>query len=161
MRSPGGPALGLRRLFRDRWRRLAVVGLLCAVAAVLSVASMRRESVTIDEPLNLTAGYTFMKFGDYRLADTNGVLPQRWFALPLLGMKVEAVRARPDGAPIAKQQPPGLGAAGFEPAVPGASHPAAQRLSRPLLPSPSAQQPPAVLAHRRAVRHAFLRSVAD
>jgi hypothetical protein len=50
---------------------------------------MRRESVTIDEPLNLTAGYAFMKFGDYRLADTNGVLPQRWFALPLLLMKVQ------------------------------------------------------------------------
>ena len=38
-------------------------------------------------PLNLTAGYTFWN-GDYRLDDTNGVLPQRWFALPLLLMPV-------------------------------------------------------------------------
>jgi len=67
---------------------LMLVALLCAVMCVLAISAMRRESVTVDEPLNLTAGYTFWKFGDYRLDDTNGVLPQRWFALPLLLMPV-------------------------------------------------------------------------
>jgi hypothetical protein len=86
MSAPAGPACQVRRLFNSRSRRVAAVGLLCAVFAVLSVDAMRRESVTIDEPLNLTAGYAFQKFGDYRLADTNGILPQRWFALPLLAM---------------------------------------------------------------------------
>jgi hypothetical protein len=83
------PASVFRRLFRLRWRRYAVVGLLCSVVLGLSIASMRRESVTIDEPMNLTAGFTYGAFGDYRLNDTNGILPQRWFALPLLFMPVK------------------------------------------------------------------------
>jgi len=41
--------------------------------------------VTFDEPLHLTGGYSFWKFNDYRLQVSHGALPQRWFALPLLG----------------------------------------------------------------------------
>ena len=55
----------------------------------LAVDSLRRESVTIDEPLHLTAGYTFWAFGDYRLQESHGALPQRWFALPLLVANVK------------------------------------------------------------------------
>ena len=66
-----------------------MIGLLLASMFSLAVDSMRRESLTIDEPGYLTAGYTFWAFGDYRLLDCLGVLPQRWFALPLLGANVK------------------------------------------------------------------------
>jgi hypothetical protein len=61
-----------------------VVGLLLAGMFVLAFDSLRRESVTVDEPLHLTAGYASWAFGDYRLQESNGALPQRWFSIPLL-----------------------------------------------------------------------------
>jgi 4-amino-4-deoxy-L-arabinose transferase-like glycosyltransferase len=51
---------------------------------VLAFDSLRRESVTVDEPLHLTAGYASWAFNDYRLQESNGALPQRWFSIPLL-----------------------------------------------------------------------------
>jgi len=83
------PAAIVRPLLSHRWRRWAVVGILCGVASLLAIGSMRHESVTVDEPMNLVAGYTFWKFGDGRVEDSNGVMPQRWFALPLLFMDVK------------------------------------------------------------------------
>jgi len=83
------PAAFVRQLLGRRWRRWAVVGILCAVTAGLSVECMRRQSVTVDEPMNLVAGYTFWKFDDGRVEDSNGVMPQRWFTLPLLFMDVK------------------------------------------------------------------------
>ena len=53
---------------------------------LLSVEAMRQESLTFDEPLDLTTGYSFW-LGDYRLQEDSGALPQRWFALPLLVSK--------------------------------------------------------------------------
>jgi 4-amino-4-deoxy-L-arabinose transferase-like glycosyltransferase len=55
----------------------------------LAVDSMRRESVTFDEPIHLTSGYAAWAFNDYRLEVNHGQLPQRWFALPLLVSNVK------------------------------------------------------------------------
>jgi len=49
------------------------------------LASIREKSVTYDEISHATGGYTYWKFGDYRLHYENGNLPQRLFAIPLLG----------------------------------------------------------------------------
>jgi 4-amino-4-deoxy-L-arabinose transferase-like glycosyltransferase len=68
--------------------RFGFIGLLLTLMLLLSVDSMRRESVTFDEPLHLTAGYAAWVYGDYRLQESQGILPQRWFALPLLFSKV-------------------------------------------------------------------------
>jgi hypothetical protein len=76
-------------LKRFRAFRFALIGLILAGMFLLAFDSMRRESVTIDEPLHLTAGYAFWAFGDYRLQESNGALPQRWLALPLLVSNVK------------------------------------------------------------------------
>jgi 4-amino-4-deoxy-L-arabinose transferase-like glycosyltransferase len=74
---------------RSRGFRRAWIGFFLTVMFLLAVDSVRRESVTYDEPLHLTAGYTFWAFDDYRLQESHGALPQRWFALPLLFEKVK------------------------------------------------------------------------
>lgn len=43
---------------------------------------MREKSTTADELAHVTGGYTFNHWNDYRLQPENGVLPQRWEALP-------------------------------------------------------------------------------
>src|SRR2546430_17020916 len=50
------------------------------VSAVNAVAG---KSNTFDEPDHLTSGYTFWKFGDFRM-HAGGNLPERWAAAPLL-----------------------------------------------------------------------------
>ncbi|MDB6113721.1 MAG: hypothetical protein JWQ62_666, partial [Lacunisphaera sp.] len=43
---------------------------------------MREKSTTADELAHITGGYTFDHWNDYRLHPENGILPQRWQALP-------------------------------------------------------------------------------
>ena len=50
-----------------------------------------RVGVTADEPIHLTAGYSYWTTDDYRLQPENGNFPQRWAALPLLLMGVHPV----------------------------------------------------------------------
>jgi hypothetical protein len=49
---------------------------------VLAVTSKRQESTTSDELVHVTGGYSYWLYGDYRLHPENGILPQRWAALP-------------------------------------------------------------------------------
>lgn len=60
---------------------LAVFGLL-ALHFALAVGSKRHESTTSDELVHLTAGFSYWEHDDYRLHPENGILPQRWAALP-------------------------------------------------------------------------------
>ena len=73
---------------RSRWAgRLLSPG---AAAVVLLLfygtllASLREKSPTFDEPGHATAGYTYWKFGDYRIDPENGNFSKRWIALPFL-----------------------------------------------------------------------------
>jgi len=50
----------------------------------MAVSGQFEKSTTFDEIAHLTAGYSYWLTGDYRLNPENGVLPQRWAALPLL-----------------------------------------------------------------------------
>jgi hypothetical protein len=50
--------------------------------AVLATLAMREKSTTADELAHVTGGYTFNHWNDYRLHPENGILPQRWQALP-------------------------------------------------------------------------------
>ena len=60
---------------------LAVAALL-AIHAALALFAVSGKSVTHDEILHVTAGYAYGKLDDYRLHPENGILPQRWAALP-------------------------------------------------------------------------------
>ncbi len=72
---------------RCGWRGLAgwpVAAVMLVVFWLLMLASLREKSVTTDEIVHLTAGYSYWRFNDYRLNPENGNLPQRVMALPLL-----------------------------------------------------------------------------
>jgi 4-amino-4-deoxy-L-arabinose transferase-like glycosyltransferase len=60
---------------------LAVAALL-ALHFALAVWAVSHKSVTADEILHVTGGYLFNRYGDFRIQPENGVLPQRWAALP-------------------------------------------------------------------------------
>jgi hypothetical protein len=62
---------------------VAVVALLAWYFAS-SQSAVATKSVTFDETLHLTGGYSYWKFGDFRLHPENGNLPQRWAAIPLV-----------------------------------------------------------------------------
>ena len=59
-----------------------VVTLLLALHAGLAIGSKRHESTTSDEIVHLTGGVNNWANHDYRLHPENGILPQRWAALP-------------------------------------------------------------------------------
>ena len=62
---------------------LYCLGLLLALGhALLAVSAVREKSMTSDELGHLTGGYTFDQLQDFRMHPENGVLPQRWHALP-------------------------------------------------------------------------------
>ena len=61
---------------------IATVAVLLALHFVLAVGSKRHESTTSDELVHLTAGLSHWQNNDYRLHPENGILPQRWAALP-------------------------------------------------------------------------------
>lgn len=60
---------------------LAVVALLAA-HAWLALSAVRTKSIAVDEIFHVTGGYFYNRFGDFRIHPDNGVLPQRWQALP-------------------------------------------------------------------------------
>jgi hypothetical protein len=63
-----------------------LLGSLVLVAALghglLALLAMREKSTTADELAHVTGGYTFNHWNDYRMHPENGLLPQRWQALP-------------------------------------------------------------------------------
>ena len=59
-------------------------GIVLTAFYALILLSVREKSATLDEPGHATAGYTYWKYGDYRLDPENGNLPQRLIALPLV-----------------------------------------------------------------------------
>lgn len=76
--------------FTRGWRDLATTALATALLAVfwgLAVSASRQKSQTSDELPHLGAGYTYDRFGDFRLHPENGILPQRLFGLPPLAEK--------------------------------------------------------------------------
>jgi hypothetical protein len=59
-----------------------LVLLLALGHAALATLASREKSTTADELAHVTGGYTFNHWHDYRLHPENGLLPQRWQALP-------------------------------------------------------------------------------
>jgi hypothetical protein len=86
--APAAPPSG--QLLTKTWARpLLVAGLVVALLVVhwsLGVLAWRNKCQTYDETPHITAGYSYWKFGDFRLHPENGNLPQRWVSFPLLFM---------------------------------------------------------------------------
>ncbi len=66
-----------------------------AVHFIIATASIREKSNTFDELAHITAGFICWTDNDYRLHPENGILPQRWFALPLLGLGLKFPKDQP------------------------------------------------------------------
>ncbi len=72
-------------LSKDSWLFGPLAAVIVLIAFWLGIlASLREKSLTLDEGVHATAGYTFWHYNDYRLNPENGNLPQRVMALPLL-----------------------------------------------------------------------------
>lgn len=82
MPAPDRSAPGSRGRFR--WLCGAAVTALAITHVALVASSAWNTSSTFDEGLHVTAGYANWLGGDQRLHSGNGMLSQRWFALPLV-----------------------------------------------------------------------------
>ena len=69
------------RISTQGW--LLAVTLLCVIFAQ-AVGSAARTSMTIDEGLHITSGYTILRTGDYRLVEEHPPLVKLLQAVPLL-----------------------------------------------------------------------------
>jgi Dolichyl-phosphate-mannose-protein mannosyltransferase len=71
---------------------------LCCFALFFSLASVTsfvQKSPVIDEPMHLFAGYTYLKWGDFRSNPEHPPLAKMWAALPLLSSDLPDVRQPP------------------------------------------------------------------
>lgn len=58
------------------------IGLLLVIHAWVALSASRHKSTTNDEIAHITGGYAANALSDFRVQPENGVLPQRWHALP-------------------------------------------------------------------------------
>ena len=82
-------------LIKSRWQSFAywaAVTIILLTAARLEIVSAGQESQTIDEAVHLSAGYSYLKTGDFRLNPEHPPLSKMSSALPLLWL-------HPDFAP--------------------------------------------------------------
>ncbi|MGC9399128.1 MAG: phospholipid carrier-dependent glycosyltransferase [Anaerolineae bacterium] len=68
---------------QGRWRQWAAL-LLMLVFFAQALTAAEQLSMTIDEGLHVTSGYTILRTGDYRLVEEHPPLVKMWAALPLL-----------------------------------------------------------------------------
>ena len=83
--APAKPAFSTPK--RRRVGVTLAAAALLIVHATLALWAVSGKSVTADELLHLTAGYAYWHLDDYRLHPENGILPQRWAAIPAIFMR--------------------------------------------------------------------------
>ncbi|MFB3892154.1 MAG: ArnT family glycosyltransferase [Phycisphaerae bacterium] len=64
--------------------RTLLVAFLLVAGWLLSFSALLEKSPTFDEMGHLMGGYTYWQFGDWRMVTSNGMLPQRLMAIPLM-----------------------------------------------------------------------------
>jgi len=62
------------------------------IFALITVTSFLQKSPTADEPFQLFAGYSYLKWGDFRTNPEHPPLAKLWAALPLLALDLKAPR---------------------------------------------------------------------
>lgn len=95
---------------KNKTRRLYTLAasILLALFVLLAVSSSLRQSPTIDEPVHLLGGYSYLKWGDYRVNPEHPPVVKMWAALPLLWLTIADPRASsPTWAEILKTEPGG------------------------------------------------------
>jgi 4-amino-4-deoxy-L-arabinose transferase-like glycosyltransferase len=61
-----------------------IAALLLGLYAALALSAAAQQSTTFDEIAHITGGASYWLTGDFRLQPENGILPQRWGALPIV-----------------------------------------------------------------------------
>jgi Dolichyl-phosphate-mannose-protein mannosyltransferase len=90
--AEGAKAAGLARSTRAERRQFLTLFILSYFALAFSlicIASFVQKSPTIDEPIHLFAGYSYLKHGDFRANPEHPPLAKIWAALPLLAFDVK------------------------------------------------------------------------
>lgn len=76
------------------------------LSTVVALGTIKNQSPTIDEPLHLLAGYSYLKWGDYRVNPEHPPLAKMFGALPLLALDVKDPRpSAPEWDKIHEQRP--------------------------------------------------------
>ncbi len=75
----------------NRQSRWGIVGFasLLLLHYILGLSATLNKCTTFDEIFHVVGGYSYNRFGDFRLQPENGMLPQRWLALPLVFQKLD------------------------------------------------------------------------
>lgn len=81
--------------FAGSWRRLSFIAVVLVCAAGIAWRGAEEDSVTVDEPSHLVAGYTSLLLRDFRLSPDHPPLGRMVLALPLL---VQSVAWRAEGS---------------------------------------------------------------
>ena len=77
-----------RALAGNRSKLVTGISLLLALFVGLSLGAARQKSPTADENFHLVAGYSYLKWGDYRINPEHPPFAKLWAALPLLALDV-------------------------------------------------------------------------
>jgi hypothetical protein len=76
------------------------------VFTLVALGTIKEKSPTIDEPIHVLAGYSYLNWGDYRVNPEHPPLAKILAALPLLGLEIKDPRpSAPEWNQIPKQRP--------------------------------------------------------
>ncbi|HKY07958.1 MAG TPA: glycosyltransferase family 39 protein, partial [Candidatus Binatia bacterium] len=92
----------------NRFAPPLAVGALLLIFGLLAVSSSLRQSPTVDESVHLLGGYSYLKWGDYRVNPEHPPLVKIWAALPLLWLELKDPRpSNPTWNQIIESEPGG------------------------------------------------------
>ncbi len=63
------------------------------VFGLISVTSFQQKSPTVDEPVHVLSGYSYLKWGDFRANPEHPPLAKMWAALPLMFLDIKDPRS--------------------------------------------------------------------
>lgn len=72
---------------------IVIVLYFALIFALLCASSFVQKSPTVDEPIHLAAGYSYLKWDDFRANPEHPPLAKLWAALPLLAFDIKDSRA--------------------------------------------------------------------
>jgi len=88
-----GNEIGQSKGIRNWQTSTLVIGVFVIVFGFLTITSFTQQSPTIDEPIHLFAGYSYLKWGDFRINPEHPPLAKIWAALPLLWLNINDPRS--------------------------------------------------------------------
>jgi hypothetical protein len=74
-------------------RSAIVLSFFVLVFVLIGIATLVQKSPTVDEPLHLFGGYSYLRWSDYRANPVTPPLPKLWAALPLLAFDIKDPRS--------------------------------------------------------------------